>query len=92
MKVPSRSQALLFLTLWLAAGAASLAQVDLTKVQKKALLNGLEIYFLPPRNPESSRFVLMIRNGAAFDSAGKWGITNPHGANAAPRGVENPIS
>ena len=76
MKVPSRSQALLFLTLWLAAGAASSAQVDLTRVQKKALLNGLEIYFLPPRNPESSRFVLMIRNGAAFDPVGKWGITN----------------
>ena len=76
MKVPGRSQALLFLTLWLAAAATSSAQVDLTKVQRKALLNGLEIYFLPPRNPEVSQFVLMIRNGAAFDLAGKWGTTN----------------
>lgn len=76
MGVPSRSQALLFLTLWLAAATASSAQADLTKVQKKALLNGFEVYFLPPRDPEVSQFVLMIRNGAAFDPAGKWGITN----------------
>ncbi len=76
MKVPSRNRALLFLSLWLAAAATCSAQADLTRVQKKALLNGLEVYFLPPVNPESSQFVLMIRNGAAFDPAGKRGITN----------------
>ena len=76
MKVPSRNRALLFLSLWLATAATSSAQPGLTSVQKKALLNGFEVYFLPPRNPEISHFVLMIRNGAAFDPAGKWGITN----------------
>ena len=76
MKVPSQNRALLFLSLWLAAAATSLAQVDLTRVQKRALLNGLEVYFLPPDNPGPSQFVLMIRNGAAFDPAGKAGITN----------------
>ncbi len=75
MKVPSRNLAVLFFSLWLASAASS-AQADLTRVQKKALLNGFEVYFLPPRNPEISQFVLMIRNGAAFDPAGKWGITN----------------
>ena len=76
MKVPSQNRALLFLSLWLAAAATSSAQVDLTRVQKRALLNGLEVYFLPPDNPGPSQFVLMIRNGAAFDPAGKAGITN----------------
>ena len=76
MKVPRRNLALLSLSLWLAAAATTTAQVDLTRVQKKALLNGFEVYFLPPRNPEISQFVLMIRNGAAFDPVGKWGITN----------------
>ncbi len=76
MSFSGRSQALLFVALWLATAAAGSAQADFTGIKKKALLNGLEIYFLPPRNPEISQFVLMIRNGAAFDLAGKWGVTN----------------
>ena len=54
----------------------SLAQTSISKIQKKALLNGFEIYFLPPLHQDVSQFTLMIKNGAAFDPTGKWGVTN----------------
>ncbi len=50
------------------------AQIPPPQFSKSALLNGMEIFFLP--NTESrSRFVLMIQNGAAFDPIDKWGVT-----------------
>ena len=52
------------------------AQLQPSDVRKKALLNGMEIFFLPPGEPGMVHFGLMIKNGAAFDPLGKWGTTN----------------
>ena len=41
---------------------------------RQSLLNGMEILFLA-RSDERVPFVLMIKNGAAFDPIDKWGIT-----------------
>ena len=76
MKVPGRCGALLFLALSLTHIPDSLAQMSISRIQKKALLNGFEVYFLPPQNREISQFVFMIKNGAAFDPTEKWGVTN----------------
>ena len=76
MKVPGRCGALLLLALSFTQISDSLAQVNVSRIQKKALLNGFEVYFLPPRNREVSQFVFMIKNGAAFDPTDKWGVTN----------------
>ncbi len=64
----------LFLALLPASLTGALAQIPPPQFSKTALLNGMEVFFLP--NPEPrSHFVLMIQNGAAFDPAGKWGLT-----------------
>lgn len=49
-------------------------QIELPEFEKESLLNGLEILFLPTTR-EESHFLLMIRNGAAFDPVEKWGST-----------------
>lgn len=49
-------------------------QISLPEFDKESLLNGLEILFLPSSQPQS-QFLLMIRNGAAFDPVDKWGAT-----------------
>lgn len=41
---------------------------------RQSLLNGMEILFLA-RSDERVPFVLMIKNGAAFDPIEKWGVT-----------------
>ena len=41
---------------------------------RQSLLNGMEILFLA-RSDERVPFVLMIKNGAAFDPIDKWGLT-----------------
>ena len=57
----------------LSAVSAS-AQIQPPKFSKHALLNGLEIFLL--REPvQRPHFVLMIKNGAAFDPVDKWGVT-----------------
>ena len=52
------------------------SQVLPSDVRKKALLNGFEIFFLPPGESSTVHFGLMIKNGAAFDPVDKWGATN----------------
>ncbi len=52
------------------------AQLKPSDVRKKALLNGMEVFFLPPGEPGTVHFGLMIKNGAAFDPSEKWGTTN----------------
>lgn len=42
---------------------------------RQSLLNGMEIFFLPAQEPQVP-FVLVIKNGAAFDPIGKWGATH----------------
>jgi len=65
-----------FPVFWLFCALASLsAQVQPPQFSKNALLNGLEIFFLPSETGRSE-FALMIKNGAAFDPLGKWGVTN----------------
>ena len=54
--------------------SANYKQISLPQFHKQALLNGLEFLVLPSHNARNS-FVLMIRNGAAFDPANKWGLT-----------------
>ncbi len=49
-------------------------RIDLPEFEKESLLNGLEILFLPQAEGES-HFLLMIRNGAAFDPSDKWGVS-----------------
>ena len=53
---------------------ATYDQITLPQFHKQALLNGLEFLFFSDDSVRSS-FVLMIRNGAAFDPVGKWGVT-----------------
>lgn len=48
--------------------------IDLPEFRKEALLNGFEILFVPGTDQES-QFLLMLRNGAAFDPVDKWGAT-----------------
>lgn len=50
------------------------SQIPPPQFSKTALLNGMEILFLPTAE-QRSRFLLMIQNGAAFDPVGKWGVT-----------------
>ena len=56
------------------ARPAAYDQIPLPQFHKQALLNGLEFLFFSDDSVRSS-FVLMIRNGAAFDPVGKWGLT-----------------
>lgn len=49
-------------------------QISLPEFDKESLLNGLEILFVPSSQPQA-QFLLMIRNGAAFDPVDKWGAT-----------------
>lgn len=54
--------------------AASGNQIPLPEIEKESLLNGMEFLILPSQQPQS-QFLLMIRNGAAFDPVDKWGAT-----------------
>lgn len=49
-------------------------QVPVPDFQKQSLLNGMEILFLDS-NERRVPFVLMLKNGAAFDPVNKWGVT-----------------
>lgn len=50
------------------------AQIDAPVFEKRTLLNGMDFLFLPTSESRMS-FVLMVRNGAAFDPLDKWGVT-----------------
>ena len=52
----------------------SYAQIDAPVFEKRTLLNGMDFLFLPTSESHMS-FLLMVRNGAAFDPFGKWGVT-----------------
>lgn len=54
--------------------SANYKPISLPQFHKQALLNGLEFLVFPSNNVRNS-FVLMIRNGAAFDPSRKWGLT-----------------
>ena len=54
--------------------AESYAQIDVPVFEKRTLLNGMDFLFLPTSEFRVS-FVLMVRNGAAFDPLDKWGVT-----------------
>jgi len=49
-------------------------QIPAPEFQKRSFLNGMDIMFLPGGG-ERVPFVLMIKNGAAFDPSQKWGVT-----------------
>ncbi len=70
---PSRKLILVALLAFVLPAPAS-AQLQPPQFSKHALLNGLEIFLLrePVARPQ---FVLMIKNGAAFDPIDKWGAT-----------------
>jgi len=48
--------------------------IVLPDFQRQSLLNGMEIFAFPA-NQERVPFQLLVVNGAAFDPAGKWGLT-----------------
>ncbi len=50
------------------------AQIPLPKIERKAMLNGMQVLFLDGEG-DRSPFLLMIQNGAAFDPVDKWGVT-----------------
>lgn len=54
--------------------AESHGQISAPEFHKQSLLNGMEILFLPG-SERRAPFVLMIKNGAAFDPIEKWGVT-----------------
>ncbi len=49
-------------------------QIPLPKIERKSMLNGMQVLFLDSEG-ERSPFLLMIQNGAAFDPVRKWGAT-----------------
>ena len=55
-------------------GAEGYDPISPPEFYSQSLLNGMEILFLT-RSDERVHFVLMIKNGAAFDPIEKWGIT-----------------
>ena len=54
--------------------AEEYGQIPVPEFQKSALLNGMEIIFLPGVQ-DRVHFLVGIKNGAAFDPAAKWGVT-----------------
>ncbi len=50
------------------------AQIPLPKIERKSMLNGMQVLFLDAEG-DRSPFLLMIQNGAAFDPVDKWGVT-----------------
>lgn len=46
----------------------------LPEFEKKVLLNGMEVFFLDAQSGRTP-FLLMVKNGAAFDPIDKWGAT-----------------
>ena len=55
-------------------GAEGYGPISPPEFYRQSLLNGMEILFFT-RSDERVPFVLMIKNGAAFDPIEKWGIT-----------------
>lgn len=49
-------------------------RLPLPKIERKTLLNGLQVVFFN-QTSDTIPFKLMIKNGAAFDPANKWGAT-----------------
>lgn len=50
------------------------AQIPLPKIERKSMLNGMQVLFLDSEG-DRCPFLLMIQNGAAFDPVDKWGVT-----------------
>lgn len=78
MRHPLRSAFVFFILLIISTNfqrAEIHDQVPIPEFHKQPLLNGMEILFLPSSEPRLS-FVLMIKNGAAFDPIEKWGVTH----------------
>ncbi len=55
-------------------GAQGYGPISPPEFYRQSLLNGMEFLFLT-RSDERVTFVLMIKNGAAFDPVEKWGLT-----------------
>ncbi len=69
---------LLLISLIIAPGssfAESFQHSLLPEIERKPLLNGMQFLFFDGTE-ERVPFILMIKNGAAFDPSGKWGATN----------------
>ena len=49
-------------------------RLPLPKIERKTLLNGMQVVFFN-QTSDTIPFKLMIKNGAAFDPANKWGAT-----------------
>lgn len=49
-------------------------KIEVPVFERQTLLNGMDFLFLPTRESRTY-FVLMVRNGAAFDPLDKWGLT-----------------
>ena len=66
----------LLLSLIIAAGSAraELDNLPVPEFEARNLLNGMELLVLPSSEARMP-FVLMIKNGAAFDPVDKWGVT-----------------
>ena len=66
----------LLLSLIIAAGSARAESDNLPvpEFEARNLLNGMELLFLPSGEARVP-FILMIKNGAAFDPVDKWGVT-----------------
>ena len=66
----------LLLSLIIAAGSAraELDSLPVPEFEARNLLNGMELLVLPSSEARMP-FVLMIKNGAAFDPVEKWGVT-----------------
>ncbi len=69
---------LLLMSLIIAPGssfAESFQHSLLPEIERKPLLNGMQFLFFDGTE-DRVPFLLMIKNGAAFDPSGKWGATN----------------
>lgn len=54
--------------------SAAAEKLILPKIERKTLLNGMQVLFFD-QTSDVIPFKLMIKNGAAFDPANKWGAT-----------------
>jgi len=64
----------LLIFLIIAPSVLSAESIELPEFEKKTLLNGMEFIFLESSGGDVP-FLLMIKNGAAFDPVEKWGVT-----------------
>jgi len=75
MNEPRAFKTCLFLLLVLALAASALLAAD-PVVERRSLLNGLQIFALPWGGSNRVEMKLLVKTGSAFDPVGKFGLAD----------------